>query len=138
MLHRIPQLRVEKKPQSTKFRLRASPQHPKVLQKRGLHRLRSAKKGEGVSGHFSSRTSSTRQGIASRRFRSVRALVASPRLRSYKKHRQSAKVLGGLGGGVIFHLPGCMSNRDARKQGVGRWTLLCYIFTGYEGHPVTP
>jgi small subunit ribosomal protein S8 len=45
--------------------------------------------------------------------------VSKPGLRIYKNTRQLPKVLGGLGVAIISTSKGVMSDRDARKQGVG-------------------
>jgi small subunit ribosomal protein S8 len=41
--------------------------------------------------------------------------------------RQLPKVLGGLGVAIISTSRGVMSDRDARKQGVGG-EVLCYVY----------
>jgi small subunit ribosomal protein S8 len=48
-------------------------------------------------------------------------------LRIYKNTRQLPKVLGGLGVAIISTSKGVMSDRDARKQGVGG-EVLCYVY----------
>ena len=53
--------------------------------------------------------------------------VSKPGLRIYKSTRQLPKVLGGLGVAIISTSRGVMSDRDARKQGVGG-EVLCYVF----------
>ncbi|MCX5932637.1 MAG: 30S ribosomal protein S8 [Cyanobacteria bacterium] len=53
--------------------------------------------------------------------------VSKPGLRIYKNTRQLPKVLGGLGVAIISTSKGVMSDRDARKQGVGG-EVLCYIY----------
>ena len=53
--------------------------------------------------------------------------VSKPGLRIYKNTRQLPKVLGGLGVAIISTSNGVMSDRDARKQGVGG-EVLCYIY----------
>jgi small subunit ribosomal protein S8 len=53
--------------------------------------------------------------------------VSRPGLRIYKNTRQLPKVLGGLGVAIISTSKGVMSDRDARKQGVGG-EVLCYVF----------
>jgi small subunit ribosomal protein S8 len=53
--------------------------------------------------------------------------VSKPGLRIYKNNRQLPKVLGGLGVAIISTSRGVMSDRDARKQGVGG-EVLCYIY----------
>ena len=53
--------------------------------------------------------------------------VSRPGLRIYKNTRQLPKVLGGLGVAIISTSKGVMSDRDARRQGVGG-EVLCYIY----------
>jgi small subunit ribosomal protein S8 len=53
--------------------------------------------------------------------------VSEPGLRIYKNTRQLPKVLGGLGVAIISTSKGVMSDRDARKQGVGG-EVLCYVY----------
>ena len=53
--------------------------------------------------------------------------VSKPGLRIHKNTRQLPKVLGGLGVAIISTSNGVMSDRDARKQGVGG-EVLCYVY----------
>ncbi len=53
--------------------------------------------------------------------------VSKPGLRVYKNNRGIPKVLGGLGVAIISTSKGVMSDRDARKQGVGG-EILCYVY----------
>ena len=53
--------------------------------------------------------------------------VSRPGLRIYKNTRGLPKVLGGLGIAIISTSKGVMSDRDARKQGVGG-EVLCYVY----------
>jgi small subunit ribosomal protein S8 len=53
--------------------------------------------------------------------------VSKPGLRVYKNTRQLPKVLGGLGVAIISTSKGVMSDRDARKQGIGG-EVLCYVY----------
>jgi len=53
--------------------------------------------------------------------------VSKTGLRIYKNTRQLPKVLGGLGVAIISTSRGVMSDRDARKQGVGG-EVLCYVY----------
>jgi small subunit ribosomal protein S8 len=53
--------------------------------------------------------------------------VSKPGLRIYKNTRQLPRVLGGLGVAIISTSHGVMSDRDARKQGVGG-EVLCYVY----------
>ena len=57
----------------------------------------------------------------------LRMRVSKPGLRIYKNTRQLPKVLGGLGVAIISTSRGVMSDRDARKQGVGG-EVLCYVY----------
>ena len=53
--------------------------------------------------------------------------VSRPGLRIYKNTRGLPKVLGGLGIAIVSTSKGVMSDRDARKQGVGG-EVLCYVY----------
>ena len=53
--------------------------------------------------------------------------VSKPGLRIYKNNRGLPKVLGGLGVAIISTSKGVMSDRDARKKGVGG-EVLCYVY----------
>ena len=53
--------------------------------------------------------------------------VSRPGLRIYKNTRGLPKVLGGLGVAIVSTSKGVMSDRDARKQGVGG-EVLCYVY----------
>jgi small subunit ribosomal protein S8 len=53
--------------------------------------------------------------------------VSKPGLRVYKNTRQLPKVLGGLGVAIISTSKGVMSDRDARRQGIGG-EVLCYVY----------
>ena len=48
-------------------------------------------------------------------------------MRIYKNTRALPKVLGGLGVAIISTSKGVMSDRDARKQGIGG-EVLCYVY----------
>ena len=52
--------------------------------------------------------------------------VSKPGLRIYKNTRGLPKVLGGLGVAIISPSKGVMSDRDARREGVGG-EVLCYV-----------
>ena len=52
--------------------------------------------------------------------------VSKPGLRIYKNTRGLPKVLGGLGIAIISTSNGVMSDRDARKKGIGG-EVLCYV-----------
>ena len=53
--------------------------------------------------------------------------VSKPGLRIYTNRRDLPKVLGGLGVAIISTSKGVMSDRDARKEGVGG-EVLCYVY----------
>ena len=59
----------------------------------------------------------------------IRALqrVSRPGLRIYSNHRHLPKVLGGIGVAIISTSRGIMSDRTARKQGIGG-EVLCYVY----------
>ncbi|WP_029936121.1 30S ribosomal protein S8 [Thiomicrospira pelophila] len=52
--------------------------------------------------------------------------VSRPGLRVYKNKDELPKVIGGLGVAVVSTSKGIMSDRDARKQGVGG-EIICYV-----------
>jgi small subunit ribosomal protein S8 len=53
--------------------------------------------------------------------------VSKPGLRVYSNHKDLPKVLGGIGIAVISTSSGIMTDREARKQGLGG-EVLCYIW----------
>lgn len=53
--------------------------------------------------------------------------ISKPGLRVYAKSDQVPRVLGGLGVAVISTSKGVMSDRQARREGVGG-EVLCYIW----------
>lgn len=53
--------------------------------------------------------------------------VSKPGLRVYSNHKDLPKVLGGIGIAVISTSSGIMTDREARKQGVGG-EVLCYVW----------
>ena len=53
--------------------------------------------------------------------------ISRPGLRVYAKKDEVPKVLGGLGIAVISTSQGIMTDREARKQGLGG-EVLCYIW----------
>lgn len=53
--------------------------------------------------------------------------VSKPGLRVYSNCRELPKVLGGIGVAIISTSSGIMTDRDARRQGVGG-EVLCYIW----------
>ncbi|TGG86935.1 MAG: 30S ribosomal protein S8 [Aphanocapsa feldmannii 277cV] len=59
----------------------------------------------------------------------IRALqrVSKPGLRIYSNRRRLPRVLGGLGVAIISTSRGVMSDRTARKEGVGG-EVLCYVY----------
>ena len=63
------------------------------------------------------------------KFPTIRSMqrVSKPGLRIYKNTRALPKVLGGLGVAIISTSNGVMSDRDARKQGIGG-EVLCYVY----------
>ncbi len=53
--------------------------------------------------------------------------VSKPGLRVYSNHKDLPKVLGGIGIAVISTSSGIMTDREARKQGIGG-EILCYVW----------
>lgn len=53
--------------------------------------------------------------------------VSKPGLRVYAKHDEIPRVLGGLGIAIISTSTGLMTDRDARKAGVGG-EILAYVW----------
>jgi small subunit ribosomal protein S8 len=53
--------------------------------------------------------------------------VSKPGLRVYSGRRNLPKVLGGIGVAIISTSHGVMTDRDARRQGIGG-EVLCYIW----------
>jgi small subunit ribosomal protein S8 len=53
--------------------------------------------------------------------------VSKPGLRVYSNHKDLPKVLGGIGIAVISTSSGIMTDREARKQGLGG-EILCYVW----------
>ncbi len=53
--------------------------------------------------------------------------ISKPGLRVYVKNDELPKVLGGLGIAIISTSSGLMSDKDARKSGVGG-EVLCYVW----------
>ena len=96
----------------------------KVLQKEGFI-SEFAEAGEGVQKHIVlSLKYSGKQKVPT--IRSVQR-VSKPGLRIYSNRRDLPKVLGGLGVAIISTSRGVMSDRDARKEGVGG-EVLCYVY----------
>ncbi|MEB3293253.1 MAG: 30S ribosomal protein S8 [Synechococcales bacterium] len=53
--------------------------------------------------------------------------VSKPGLRVYSNSKDLPRVLGGIGIAIISTSSGIMTDRDARKQGVGG-EVLCYVW----------
>jgi small subunit ribosomal protein S8 len=53
--------------------------------------------------------------------------VSRPGLRVYSNRRELPRVLGGIGIAIISTSSGIMTDRDARRQGVGG-EVLCYVW----------
>ncbi|MBU6228501.1 MAG: 30S ribosomal protein S8 [Cyanobacteria bacterium REEB459] len=53
--------------------------------------------------------------------------VSKPGLRVYSNRKELPRVLGGIGIAIISTSSGIMTDRDARRQGVGG-EVLCYIW----------
>jgi small subunit ribosomal protein S8 len=53
--------------------------------------------------------------------------VSRPGLRVYSNHRDLPRVLGGIGIAIVSTSRGIMTDREARKQGVGG-EVLCYVW----------
>lgn len=53
--------------------------------------------------------------------------VSKPGLRVYSNHKELPRVLGGIGIAIISTSKGIMTDRDARKQGIGG-EVLCYVW----------
>lgn len=53
--------------------------------------------------------------------------VSRPGLRVYKNRKDLPRVLGGIGIAIVSTSSGIMTDRDARKSGVGG-EVLCYVW----------
>ena len=53
--------------------------------------------------------------------------ISKPGLRQYAKHREIPRVLGGLGIAIISTSKGIMSDKQARKEGLGG-EVLAYVW----------
>ncbi len=53
--------------------------------------------------------------------------ISRPGLRVYANTRELPRVLGGIGIAIISTSSGVMTDRDARRQGVGG-EVICYVF----------
>ena len=96
----------------------------KVLQQEGFIDQIS-EEGEGVQAHIVLQLKYS----GKHRHPTIRSMqrVSKPGLRIYKNTRGLPKVLGGLGVAIISTSKGVMSDRDARKNGVGG-EVLCYVY----------
>ena len=96
----------------------------KVLQQEGFIDQIS-EDGEGVQAHLVLQLKYS----GKHRHPTIRSMqrVSKPGLRIYKNTRGLPKVLGGLGVAIISTSKGVMSDRDARKNGVGG-EVLCYVY----------
>ena len=115
----------EKKHQSTRVPAsRMSHSIAKVLQKEGF--IADIKEeGEGITKHLVLGLKYS----GKHRHPIIRSMqrVSKPGLRIYKNTRRLPKILGGLGVAIVSTSKGVMSDRDARKQGVGG-EVLCYVY----------
>ncbi|MBE9126771.1 MULTISPECIES: 30S ribosomal protein S8 [unclassified Coleofasciculus] len=59
----------------------------------------------------------------------IRAMkrVSKPGLRVYKNRKELPRVLGGIGIAIISTSSGIMTDREARRQGIGG-EVLCYVW----------
>ncbi len=53
--------------------------------------------------------------------------VSRPGLRVYSNRKELPRVLGGIGIAIISTSSGIMTDRDARRQGIGG-EILCYVW----------
>ena len=53
--------------------------------------------------------------------------VSKPGLRVYKNRKELPRVLGGIGRAIISTSSGIMTDREARKRGIGG-EVLCYVW----------
>jgi small subunit ribosomal protein S8 len=53
--------------------------------------------------------------------------VSKPGLRVYSKRKELPRVLGGIGIAILSTSRGIMTDREARRQGVGG-EILCYVW----------
>ena len=53
--------------------------------------------------------------------------VSRPGLRVYSNRKELPRVLGGIGIAIISTSSGIMTDRDARRQGIGG-EVLCYVW----------
>ena len=53
--------------------------------------------------------------------------ISKPRLRVYANHKELPRVLGGIGIAIISTSSDIMTDREARRQGLGG-EILCYVW----------
>lgn len=53
--------------------------------------------------------------------------VSRPGLRVYRSHKELPRVLGGIGIAIISTSSGIMTDREARKNGIGG-EVLCFVY----------
>lgn len=53
--------------------------------------------------------------------------ISKPGLRVYSNHKDLPRVLGGIGIAIISTSHGIMTDREARRQGIGG-EVLCYVW----------
>ncbi|WP_218080849.1 30S ribosomal protein S8 [Anthocerotibacter panamensis] len=53
--------------------------------------------------------------------------ISRPGLRVYTNHRELPRVLGGIGIAIISTSSGVMTDREARKRGIGG-EVICYVY----------
>ena len=115
----------EKRHQTTRIPAsRMSRSIAKVLQKEGFI-AEISEDGEGVRAQLVLQLKYS----GKHRYPTIRSMQrgSKPGLRIYKHTRGLPKGLGGLGVAIISTSKGVMSDRDARKQGVGG-EVLCYVY----------
>ncbi len=84
-----------------------------------------SEEGEGIKAHLIlglKYNSKTKQPI----IKTLRR-VSRPGLRVYANRRELPRVLGGIGIAIVSTSKGIMTDREARKQGVGG-EVLCYVW----------
>ncbi|MDJ1181836.1 30S ribosomal protein S8 [Roseofilum casamattae] len=96
----------------------------KVLQEEGFI-AEFAEAGEGVSKHL--RIALKYKGKNRSPIISKLQRVSRPGLRVYKNRKELPRVLGGIGIAIISTSHGIMTDREARRQGVGG-EVLCYVW----------
>ncbi len=96
----------------------------KVLQEEGFIE-NYEEMGEGIKKHLS--LSLKYQGKNRQPTISTLNRVSKPGLRVYSKRKDIPRVLGGIGIAIVSTSRGVMTDREARRQGVGG-EILCYIW----------